>query len=93
MYNFSMIATRTIQSFHRLLAPLGGRFSPELAHALANLQAEESLQHHMDELADKNTAGTLTADELEEYDSLVTASAMVSALKAEAHRQLKGKSS
>lgn len=84
-----MIATRTIQSFHRLLAPLGGRFSPELA----NLQAEESLQHHMDELADKNTAGTLTVDELEEYDSLVTASAMVSALKAEAHRQLKGKSS
>jgi hypothetical protein len=89
-YNACMIATRTLDSFHRLLAPLGERFTPELATALASLKADDALQLHMDELADKNTAGTLTPEEQDEYDSLVSASALLSALKSQARRQLNG---
>ena len=85
-----MIAYRTLQSFDRLLAPLGQRMSPELARALIDLQADEKLQNQMDDLADKCTAGTLTGEEREEYESLVSASALISALKARARRQLEG---
>ena len=89
-YNDAMIAHRTLQTFDRLLAPLGQRFSPELAQALMDLQADEQLQNLMDDLADKCTAGTLTGEEREEYESLISASALISALKARARRQLDG---
>lgn len=80
-----------MQSFDRLLAPLGKQFSPELARALVDLQADDQLQEHMEDLADRCTAGTLSNEQQEEYESLVSASALISALKAQARRQLEGR--
>ena len=77
-------ALETVKMWDRLLAPLGPQLSPELTRALAELKADSATQEHLEALADKNTAGTLTEAESAEYEALVTAGAVLGALKARA---------
>lgn len=72
-------------SLERLLRPLRRELNVEMARALLRVKADEEIQARYDELADKNTAGTLTAAEREEHSSLVRANSLVGVLKAEAH--------
>jgi len=78
----------TLDTFDQLLEPLGSNLSPELARALSKLTVTESIQDTMDTLADKNTEGTLTEKERSRYHSLVTATSLLSVLKARAKASL-----
>lgn len=78
----------TAETFEKLLEPLGPALSPELARALSKLTIDESIQNTMDTLADKNTEGTLTEKERSEYHSLVSATSLLSVLKARAKASL-----
>lgn len=80
--------TETLETLDKLLEPLGPALSPELARALSKLTVTESIQNSMDDLADKNTEGTLTEKERNEYHSLVSATSLLSVLKMRAKASL-----
>lgn len=68
--------------------PLRRELSAELASALLRLEADDEVQARYEELADKNTEATLTAEERTELESLVQANSILSLLKAEARAML-----
>ncbi len=79
-----MANSEDLASLERLLRPLRRELSAELAGALVRLKADAEVQARYDQLAGKNTDGTLTADERLELESLVRANSVLSLLKAEA---------
>ena len=50
----------------RLLEPLAGCFSPDVAAKVADLRADEAMQGRIDYLADRSNEGLLTPEEREE---------------------------
>ncbi len=79
-----MVNLNDVSSLERLLRPLRRELSTELADALLRLKADAEVQARYDDLASKNTEGTLTPDERAELESLVRANSILSVLKAEA---------
>jgi uncharacterized protein YnzC (UPF0291/DUF896 family) len=79
-----MADVKDLGTLERLLRPLQREFSEKLADALVRLEADDEVQDRYEELAAKNTEGTLTAPEKEELESLVRANSLLSVLKAEA---------
>ncbi|MEK7686457.1 MAG: hypothetical protein AAB466_13660 [Verrucomicrobiota bacterium] len=75
---------REISALEKLLRPLSRDLTVELARALVSVQADAETQGRYDELADKRTAGQLTAEELAELDGIVRANTLLGLLKAEA---------
>src|SRR5262249_11492888 len=55
-----------------------------VARQIAGLRASEDVQARFDELADKNTAGTLSPEEHAEYESLVAGATFIAILQAKA---------
>jgi hypothetical protein len=78
-----------VNGLERLLRPLRRELSAELADALLRLKADTEVQARYDELAGKNTAGALSAEERAELESLVRANSILSLLKAEARAFLR----
>lgn len=76
----------------QLLDPVTRCLTPEAAQSLLNLRAPDAAQKRIEELAAKSTAGTLTPDEMSEYDSYISAGNLIALLQAKA-RALLGKSS
>lgn len=72
----------------RLLDPVGRCLSRRAARELADLRADEEIQAHVRELADKCNEGTLTAEERAEYESCVMAANVVAILQAKARARL-----
>lgn len=70
----------------RLLEPLVHCLTPEVAQNIVNLRADNALQARVDLLAEKNTEGTLTEEEREEYESYVHAANFISILQAKARK-------
>jgi hypothetical protein len=60
----------------------------ELADALLRLKADSETQARYEELASKNTEGTLAPHEHTELESLVRANSILTILKAEARARL-----
>jgi hypothetical protein len=83
-----MVASKDFDGLARLLRPLRRELRFELADALVRLQADDEVQTRYDELADKNTAGTLSPAERQELESLVRANSLLGALKVEARAVL-----
>ena len=81
---FIMETSHEKSSFERLLRPLRRELNAELAAALLRVQADDELQSRYDELAERNTEGQLTSEELKELSAIVRANQMLSVLKAEA---------
>ncbi len=79
-----MANANDLSSLARLLRPLRRELSAELANALLGLKADAEVQARYDELAGKNTEGTLTPEERAELESLVRANSILTLLKAEA---------
>jgi hypothetical protein len=77
------------QILDRLLDPVGRCLSEEAARALADLRADEVVQAHVRELAEKCNAGTLSPEERSAYESYVTAASVVAILQAKARARLK----
>lgn len=53
----------------RLLEPVGRCLTPDVAKELVNLRADPVVQARIEELADKNTEGELSPEELDEYET------------------------
>ena len=68
----------------RLLEPVGECFTPEVAERVVNLRASPEVQARIDELAEKNTEGEITEEELSEYDSYIHAIDFIAVLQAQA---------
>ena len=67
-----------------LLDPVGHCLTPRSARALLELQADPDLQEYIEGLAQKSTAGQLTAEEQSEYSALVAAGTVIAILKSKA---------
>ena len=72
----------------RLMAPLGECITPETARRLLTLKADPTVQSRVDELADRNSAGTLTPEEQVEYRNYVSFGTFVAILKSKARQVL-----
>jgi hypothetical protein len=79
-----MIDTEDRNALERLLRPLRRELNAEFAAALLRVRADEELQSRYEYLAEKNTEGQLSAEELSELSALVRANSLLSVLKAEA---------
>jgi hypothetical protein len=72
----------------RLLAPVGECMTREVAKKVAALRADLDVQARVDELADKCTEGTLTAEERTEYETYLHAARVIGVLQAQARDML-----
>ena len=75
-----------------LIAPVALCLTPEVAKRIVDLRAAPELQQKLDELADKNTAGELSSQELETYEAYVRGLNFVGILQAKARALLKSAS-
>jgi hypothetical protein len=78
----------TTRALNRLLEPVGRCLSTKAARALADLRADEEVQTHIRELAEKCNEGTLSAVERAEYEAYVMAGHIVAILQAQARARL-----
>lgn len=76
----------------RLLEPLAGCLSRDVAAKVADLRADEAMQSRIDYLADRSNEGLLTAEEREEYAGYLHAIGVIGVLQAKARAQLRGQS-
>ena len=72
----------------RLLEPLTGVLTPEIASALLELRADTELQACIDKLRQKANEGTLTAAEDADYKDFVEAVDLISIIQAKARQFL-----
>ena len=71
-------------SLEQLLRPLRRGLNAELAALLLRMQADDEVQARYEDLAERNTEGSLSETELGELTSIVRANALLTVLKAEA---------
>ena len=72
----------------RMLEPVSDCLTPEVARRLAQMRADPELQARIDDLADRCTEGTLTAEEKLEYETYVRAGNLIGILQAKARKLL-----
>ncbi len=82
-----MTAHPILEQFFHLI---GDCLTPEVAQRLIALRAPVDVQQRTEEFTAKSTDGSLTRDEAEEYQALVSAGSFIALLQAEA-RQVPGK--
>ena len=73
----------------RIIEPFAECLTQEAAHKIVALKADVEMQGHVDELANKANAGTLTEIERSEYDQILAAFHFVSILQARARRHIR----
>lgn len=79
-------------SWETVFRPLGEKMSKQLAGRLADFHLGEEAQRRYDELAGKNTEGTLSETERVELQEFVVLNRMVGILKADAQIALQDQS-
>lgn len=67
-----------------LLDPLGECMTPDVARKVMKLRASPGVNERMRLLADKSAAGTLSAEERDEYEACVSAGTFIAILQAKA---------
>lgn len=72
----------------RFLGSVTDVFTPEFARKVADIQIDDDLQAHVDSLAQKSNAGTITESESAEYKALIDAADLISVLQLKARRFL-----
>ncbi len=80
------------EAFHRGTASIFALLTPEQTRKLAGLQADPSLAHRIEELADKANEGELSDTERAEYEGYIEANNLLAVLQSEARLRLQGKS-
>jgi len=85
----STVADRSRLALDRLLDPVRAALTPESARAIADLRADAATQARLDWLAERHHESQLTAEELEEYETMVHAVSMIAVLQAKARSALK----
>ena len=76
----------------RMLEPLAGCLSPEVAAKIADLRADDAMQDRIDYLADRSNEGLLTAEEREEYAAYLHTVDVIAVLQAKARSLLRRQS-
>ena len=71
-------------AFHRGVQPLLQLLLPGREDAVLAVEADQPLRDRIEELAARNTEGTLTAEERDEYVGYVRANKFVAVLRREA---------
>lgn len=71
-----------------LLDPLSRCLDAESARRLIEFRIDPPVQKRVDKLSARANEGTLSADELAEYEALINAADFISILKLKARRQL-----
>lgn len=72
-----------------LLEPVGECLMGDGAKRLVALRAPPSVQVRLDELAAKSSEGTLSKEEREEYETLVSTGTIIAVLQSKARKMLK----
>jgi hypothetical protein len=68
----------------KLLDPVAQCFTPEVAKRVAELRADPAIQARIEELAEKCNEGTMTPEEMAEYDAYIQAMDVVAVLQQKA---------
>jgi hypothetical protein len=66
------------------LDPVAQCFTPEVAQRVAELRADPAVQARIEELAEKCNEGTITPEEMAEYDAYIQAMDVVAVLQKKA---------
>ena len=77
----------------RVLDPVMGCFTPEVARNVANLRADPETQARLENLANKANEGQLSAEERAIYDRFLEAFHFVTVLQAKAREFLRRQTS
>lgn len=78
-----------LPAIERVLDPVGRCLTPDVARAIIDVRLDAKTQAHLDKLAEKSTAGTLTAHERSQYEAYVSALDFLAILQSKARRKLK----
>ena len=73
-----------ITGLAKILDPVAQCFTPEVAKRVAELRADPAVQARIEELADKCNEGTITPEEMAEYDAYIQAMDVVAVLQKKA---------
>ena len=68
----------------KLLDPVAACFTPEVAKRVAELRVDPDVQARIEKLADQCNEGTLTPEEMAEYDAYIQAMDVVAVLQNQA---------
>ena len=68
----------------KILDPVARCFTPEVAKRVAELRADPAVQARIEELAEKCNEGTITPEEMAEYDAYIQAMDVVAVLQKKA---------
>lgn len=74
----------------RLLEPLAGCLSPDVAAKVAEMRADDAMQDRIDYLAERANEGLLSDDERDEYAGYLHAIDVIAILQAKARSLLRG---
>ena len=80
----------TASLLDRVLSPIGRSLTVDVAREIVQFRADDETQQRIDELAEKNTEGTLTTEEHEECAEYIAAFNIITNLQARARSVLEG---
>lgn len=83
-----MVTAEATTYLDRLLGPVVGCLTPEVAERLVALPSNPEIDAHIQELASKANEGTLSAEERAEYEDYVEAVDLVAILQSRARSVL-----
>ena len=85
-----MIQPSSFPVIDELFDPVSRCLTPDVARSIAGLKATPNVQQKLDDLAEKSTEGTLTAEERAEYEACVRAINFISLLQLKARAVISG---
>ena len=68
----------------KILDPVAQCFTPEVAKRVAELRADPAVQARIEELAERCNEGTITPEEMAEYDAYIQAMDVIAVLQKKA---------
>jgi hypothetical protein len=81
-------ASQQTRILDRFLDPVRDVLTPEVARAIADLRADQITQERIEDLAHRHHEGQLSAEELVEYEPLVSGANLIAVLQAKARSVL-----
>ena len=80
----SRVTDHATAGLAKILDPVAQCFTPEVAKRVAELRADPAVQARIEELAEKCNEGTITPEEMAEYDAYIQAMDVVAVLQKKA---------
>jgi hypothetical protein len=88
-YTSGMASLANDRILNRVLDSVSECLTPDVASRIVALRADPRLQRKLDELAEKNSTGTLTRREESEYETYIEALDVIAILQATARKALR----